>query len=161
MLFFRAVWWRGRYIWSWWDYKLYFPRFFICERTQKQLDFAWEVISLSFSLGNTSKELDFVVVYENTNDKTFSLVTNFSCLFSTSNLLNKINLTGKLTIVFTTQTKKGNGWSASFHISSPAKLYRSPHLIASTAVHISLSLFFHRFSFTHAWKKDYKQKCKW
>ncbi|KAJ0978856.1 hypothetical protein J5N97_014330 [Dioscorea zingiberensis] len=87
-------------------------------------------VSLSFTHINTTKELDYVAVLEIKEGQKFSQVANFSGSYSLSHLPHKMNLTGKVMIIFTTKTDQGNGWSAEFSISSPDKPHRPVFFIA-------------------------------
>ncbi|KAH7542207.1 hypothetical protein FEM48_Zijuj02G0048800 [Ziziphus jujuba var. spinosa] len=71
-------------------------------------------VSVSFTYINISKNLDFVAIY----DGKMQLITNFTGFYSVSDLP-RMNLSGVVTIAFSTQTDKGEGWSANFNISSP------------------------------------------
>ncbi|KAL5994632.1 hypothetical protein ACLOJK_024685 [Asimina triloba] len=97
-------------------------------------------VSLTFTSLNTSKDLDFLAIYNESQHKTNSLDFNFSGLFLGSDLP-QINLTGKVMIAFATQTDQGTGWSARFYISSPASRPMSPLLIAIIVAAAILILF--------------------
>lgn len=81
-------------------------------------------VFLSFTQINTNKELDCVSVHEIKEDQKFSQVANFSGSYSHSNVPRKMNLTGKVMIIFTTKTDQGNGWSTEFSISFPDKPHK-------------------------------------
>ncbi|KAM3740439.1 hypothetical protein ACB098_08G098900 [Castanea mollissima] len=72
------------------------------------------LVSLSFTHINISKDLDFIAIFNSKKKQ----IANFSGLYSKSHLP-QMNLTGKVMVAFYTQTDKGNGWSADFHIPSP------------------------------------------
>ncbi|KAK4848845.1 hypothetical protein QYF36_018027 [Acer negundo] len=72
------------------------------------------LVSLSFTHINISKDLDFIAIYNGTKQQ----IANFSGSYSGYDLP-QMNLTGEVKIVFATQTDKGEGWSAKYHISSP------------------------------------------
>ncbi|KAI9196380.1 hypothetical protein LWI28_023441 [Acer negundo] len=72
------------------------------------------LVSLSFTHINISKDLDFIAIYNGTKQQ----IANFSGSYSGYDLP-QMNLTGEVKLVFATQTDKGEGWSAKYHISSP------------------------------------------
>lgn len=87
---------------------------------------------MNFTHINITKNLDFLGIYNGTEQQMVSQVSNFSGLFIGSNLP-RMKLTGKVMIIFATQTNQGTGWSANFYISSPEKRHKSPMLIAIIA----------------------------
>ncbi|KAK0604379.1 hypothetical protein LWI29_015074 [Acer saccharum] len=98
------------------------------------------LVSLSFIHINISKDLDFIAIYNGTRQQ----IANFSGSYSGYDLP-QMNLTGEVKIVFATQTDKGEGWSAKYHISSPVNQDKNVLLvivivvIAIVAVSISLA----------------------
>ncbi|KAL4203778.1 hypothetical protein AMTRI_Chr01g129700 [Amborella trichopoda] len=86
------------------------------------------LVSLNFTHINTSKDLDFLLIYNGTGELMNDRLFNFSGIYSDNNLP-RVNLTGKVTVIFKTQTEDGNGWSVNYYISSPANQYDSFKLI--------------------------------
>ncbi|XP_031402372.1 receptor-like protein kinase 7 isoform X2 [Punica granatum] len=73
-------------------------------------------VSLTFTRINISKDLDFIAIFSSTSRE----IVNFTGSYNGSNLP-QVNLTGKVTIMFNTQTEEGDGWSANYYLSSPGK----------------------------------------
>ncbi|KAK2641061.1 hypothetical protein Ddye_022824 [Dipteronia dyeriana] len=98
------------------------------------------LVSLSFTHINISKDLDFIAIYNGTKQQ----IANFSGSYSGYDLP-QMNLTGEVKIIFVSQTDKGEGWSAKYHISSPVNRDKNVLLIivivviAIVAVSISLA----------------------
>lgn len=73
-------------------------------------------VSLTFTRINISKDLDFVAIFSSTSQQ----IANFTGSYDSLDLP-RINLTGKVTVTFDTQTDEGDGWSANYYLSSPEK----------------------------------------
>ncbi|KAF3454302.1 hypothetical protein FNV43_RR04749 [Rhamnella rubrinervis] len=91
-------------------------------------------VSISFTHINISENLDFLAVYIGSGTK--HQVANFTGVYSVSDLP-RMNLSGVVTIAFSTQTDKGEGWSANFYISSPVMPDQNPIILVPMLVFIA------------------------
>ncbi|KAL5766346.1 hypothetical protein ACOSP7_016963 [Xanthoceras sorbifolium] len=89
------------------------------------------LVTLAFTHINISKDLDFLAIYNGTKQQ----IANFSGSYSGSDF-RQMNLTGEVMIAFATQTDKGEGWSAKFHISSPVN--RDKNVLLVTVVILAI-----------------------
>lgn len=93
------------------------------------------LVSLTFTHINITKDFDFIAIYNTKKQQ----IANFTGLYSAS-ALPQMNLTGEVRIAFSTQTDKGEGWSAEIHIVSPVKQDKKALTLAAIVIAVIFSL---------------------